>query len=192
MAQPKNNFQKDDTIILFDLDNTSFGEVYACKTEALALLNKSGFELIHVKDHDHGEPLILQGKTCTVTIWQYRDRKNDTASYHASIELSNGAKATRHYDGTVHGPSMMLADWVNDLCAESIKQMKSRTSPSNLFSEMEPAIIQWLAKSIQTECSQCRSLDGGYTNCDLHRPCFAKDAIDFLDMYDPDWKKKYE
>lgn len=127
----------------------------------------------------------------SVTYWVQPGPKGDEhPDYYMELVLNNGAKAIRHYDGTTSGPREDLLKWFQGLCDLSVTDEIKNLSGDELYLAMKPSVLKWLSRATSKVCQECRAFanmyDGGYTRCDLQRPCYAKDAKAFLEKFPQD------
>ncbi len=133
----------------------------------------------------------VSGGLASVTYWKQQGPKDDEhPDYYMELVLNNGAKAVRHYDGTTNGPREDLLKWFQGLCDLSTADEMNNLSGDELYLTMKPSVLKWLSRATSKVCQECRAFanmyDGGYTRCDLQRPCYAKDAKAFLEKFPED------
>jgi hypothetical protein len=161
------------------------------KDEVEKLTGAAGWAFIEHSDIPYGVKNTMKGKLATITYWKEQGpRGEEYPDYYMELSLQNGAKAVRHYDGTLWDPALDLKRWVEALRQKPKPREELNTSEEDMYFSMKPSVLRWLSKAISDVCDNCRCAanryDGGYTECDLGRPCYAKDAKAFLEKFPQD------
>lgn len=156
------------------------------KDDVEKLVKAAAWAFIERSNMPYGVKNTKKGNLATVTYWKERGPRGEQyPDYYMELSLQNGARAVRHYDGTLWGSALDLKRWVEALRQKPKPEEQPSTSGEDLYSSMKPSVLRWLSKAISDVCGNCRCAanryDGGYTECDLGRPCYAKDAKAFLE-----------